>query len=238
MAEFFRRVEKKYILTQNQYILLQKWIQEKMMEDYHGKSTICNIYFDTNQYDFIRRSIEKPIFKEKIRLRSYNIPQNRDDPVYLEVKRKYEGIVSKRRIEMTLQQAKCYLQNRPIQQGDSQVEKELNYYFRQYPLQPSMFISYLRRSYYDKENNDLKITLDSHLLARNKELTWEKGIFGDFLLDQEKYLMEIKTLGAMPLWLTKIITDNRIYPCCFSKYGKAFVNLILKTNRKEKEKVI
>lgn len=111
MADFFRRVEKKYMINQNQYLSLKEAIQNKMIEDEHGKSTICNIYFDTGQFELIRHSITKPVFKDKVRLRSYNIPTE-NSKIYLEIKRKYDGVVSKRRIEMTLKDYYNYIQKK------------------------------------------------------------------------------------------------------------------------------
>lgn len=122
MADFFRRVEKKYIITKNQYLMLKEAIKDKMTEDEHGKSTICNIYFDTEQYELIRHSITKPVYKDKIRLRSYNIP-TLESKIYLEIKRKSEGVVSKRRIEMTLNDFYEHLENVNNESENSQVKR-------------------------------------------------------------------------------------------------------------------
>ena len=231
MAEFFRRVEKKYILTREQYLFFKEAIKEKMIEDEHGKSTICNIYFDSNQYDLIRHSITKPVFKDKIRLRSYNIPTI-DSTVFLEVKRKYNQIVSKRRIEMKLNEFYKYLNNEESQIEESQIKKELDYYFKFYNLKPTMFLSYYRRAFYDKDNMDLRLTFDSHVLARNYDLELEKGNYGVHILEKNKYIMEIKTLGAIPMWFVKLLNQLQIVPCGFSKYGEAYTQLVLNAEQK------
>lgn len=235
MVGFFRRKEKKYILTRDQYLFFKEAIKEKMIEDEHGKSTICNIYFDTEQFDLIRHSITKPIFKDKVRLRSYNIP-TLENNVFLEIKRKYDGVVSKRRIVMTLKQFYGYI-NKKIKFEDNQVKKELDYYFEHYKLKPTMFLSYYRRAYYDKENRDFRLTFDSHILARDYDLVLEKGNYGTHILEKNKYIMEIKTLGAIPMWFVKLLNELQICPCGFSKYGEAYTQLILK-NKKEEEKKI
>ncbi|MGN1327939.1 MAG: VTC domain-containing protein [Clostridia bacterium] len=231
MADFFRRVEKKYVITKKQYLSLKNVIQDKMVEDEHGKSTICNIYFDTEQYDLIRHSITKPIYKDKIRLRSYNIP-TRDTITYLEIKRKYYDIVSKRRIQAPLNDFYQYFKgNKKLE--ESQVKKELDYYFLHYNLKPTMFVSYQRRAYYDKENRDFRLTFDSNILARDYDLKIEKGNYGDLILDKEKYIMEVKTLGAMPIWFVEILNKLNVCPCGFSKYGEAYTQLILNKNNKK-----
>lgn len=234
MVGFFRRIEKKYILTREQYLFFKEAIKEKMIEDEHGKSTICNVYLDTGQFDLIRHSITKPIFKDKVRVRSYNIP-TLDSNVFLEIKRKYEGVVSKRRIQMTLSQFYEYI-NKENKIEENQVKRELDYYFEHYNLIPTMFLSYYRRAYYDKENRDFRLTFDSHILARTYDLELEKGNYGIHILEENKYIMEVKTLGAIPMWFVKLINEAQIGPCGFSKYGEAYTQLSLK-NKKEEEKI-
>ena len=230
MAEIFRRVEKKYIINKEQYLNLKEILNEKMIEDEHGKSTICNIYFDTGQFDLIRNSIEKPYYKDKVRLRSYNIP-NLESSVFLEIKKKCGGIVGKRRIQMLLKDYYEYINNHSEINENKQVIKELNYYFQFYHLKPTMFLSYYRRAYYEKDNRDLRITFDSNIVARDYDLQLEKGNYGENILEKDKYIMEIKTLGAMPMWLVKKLNELNIRPGSFSKYGKAYEDFILDFNQ-------
>lgn len=228
MADIFRRVEKKYIITKQQYLFIKKMIEDKMIEDEHGKSTICNIYLDTENYDLIRHSISKPIFKDKIRLRSYNVPKI-DSEVYLEIKRKFNGVVGKRRIKLKLEEFYDYTINKDVI-SNTQIKKELDYYFNFLKLKPTMFLSYKRRAFYDKENRDFRLTFDSEIIAREYDLNLEKGIYGSNIFEKDKYIMEIKTLGAIPIWFVRILTELKICPCGFSKYGEAYTQLILKAN--------
>lgn len=229
LAEVFRRVEKKYIMTREQYLAIKEMLSEKMIEDSHGKSTICNLYFDTNEYELIRHSITKPIYKDKVRLRSYNLP-TLDSKVYLEIKRKYEGVVSKRRIEMTLNDYYNFEEANDLYEN-KQILNELNYYFQFYKLKATMFLSYFRRAFYAKDNMGFRVTFDSNIIARNYDLKIENGIYGDYILDKDKYIMEIKILDAIPLWFVKILDQFNISPCGFSKYGEAYTKLILKENK-------
>ena len=226
MAEFFKRVEKKYILNQNQYQILKEILNSKMIEDEHGESTICNIYFDTEDYELIRHSITKPIFKDKIRLRSYNVPTQADN-VFLEIKRKYDKVVSKRRITMKL--SDYYKMN--LNNPKEQIEKELAYYFKFYKLTPKVYLSYLRTAYYDKEDKGFRITFDSNIIARTYDLKLESGSYGESILPKGQYIMEIKTLNSIPLWLVKYLNDLKIVPGSFSKYGEAYTQLILERDR-------
>ena len=234
MPDIFRRVEKKYIITSNQYLKVRDRIKKYTVEDQYGKSTICNIYFDNNNYDLIRHSIEKPIYKDKIRIRSYNTPTLNTN-VYLEVKKKYDGVVGKRRIEMKLSEFYEYMKNIEISNiQNQQIYRELRYYFQYMNLMPKMYISYERRAFYEKEDNNFRITFDNNILAREYELRLEKGSYGENILPINNYIMEIKTLGAMPMWCVKMLDELEIAPCGFSKYGEGYTQLILNTNNKEK----
>ena len=233
MSEFFKRIEKKYELTTNEYIYIKNKIKEKMLEDEHGKSTILNIYFDTKNYDLIRHSISKPVYKDKIRLRSYNTP-NENSNVFLEIKRKYEGVVSKRRINMKLKDFNNFLN---VKQND-QVKKELLYYFDLYNLEPKMFLSYDRVAYFMKEDRNFRLTFDNNIIARNYDLNLERGVYGDYILDTDKYMMEVKTTGAIPMWFVRILNELNLRPCNFSKYGEAYTKLVLQNSTENKRNVI
>ena len=231
MAEIFRRVEKKYILNKEQYSKILPELKKYMNEDQYGKSTICNIYFDTEQYELIRHSITKPYYKEKIRLRSYNTPK-KEDKVYLEIKRKCDGVVGKRRIEMTLQEFIKYMEDpNSIKNVNEQIKKELDYTFKFYNLKKAMYLSYERIAYYEKDNMDFRATFDSNILARNYDLDLEKGSYGTNILDKDYYVLEIKTLGSIPLWFVKLINELGIKPGNFSKYGEAYEQLIMEKDR-------
>ena len=232
MADFFRRVEKKYIITKEQYLALKDEIKNQMIGDEFGESTICNIYFDTDQYDLIRHSISKPVYKDKVRLRSYNIPKS-NTSVYLEVKRKYEDVVSKRRVGMKLNEFYGYLNAEKDSNDKNQIKRELNYYFNYYGLIPAMYLSYHRVAYYDKDNRDFRLTFDNNIIARDYDLNLEKGSYGEPILERDKYIMEVKTLGAMPIWFVRILEKLKIVPGSFSKYGTAYTKLVLKADKKE-----
>lgn len=230
MSDIFRRVEKKYIVTKKQYEELKENILNYMIEDEHGKSTICNLYFDSDLYELISNSITKPFFKEKIRLRSYNIPK-KDSDVFLEIKRKCDGIVSKRRIQMKMKDIKEYIKNKnSIKTSNNQIKTELDYYFDKYDLKPTMYVSYDRRAYYLKNDRDFRITFDSNIKARENDLNLCSANYGTPILEPGKYIMEVKTLGTIPLWLVKKFDELKIVPCGFSKYGEAYTQLILKAN--------
>lgn len=215
----FKRVEKKYLLSKELKDEFLKRVGERIENDKYFFSTISNIYFDTFRNDLIINSIEKPIFKEKIRLRSYNNSTIQDE-VYLEVKTKYKGIVGKRRVKLVLKDFYEYLDSGKY--IDSQIMRELDYYFKYYKLKPSIFIGYDRFSYKSKDDETLRITIDSNLRSRRDNLRLDRVGDTKNYFDEDTYIMEIKTLNAMPLWLSKTLSDLSIFPVSFSKYGSIY----------------
>ncbi|PHV69351.1 molecular chaperone [Sporanaerobium hydrogeniformans] len=222
----FKRVEKKYLLTADKYEQLLEAIEPYMMRDEYGEHTIGNIYYDTATYELISRSIEKPKYKEKLRLRSYGIP-NKQDKVYLELKKKYKGTVFKRRISLTLEEAERYLEKGIRPQKENQILKELDYFIAFYKPSPKVYIAYDRTAYFGKEDNAIRITFDHNIRSRQYALNLGAGTQGEMILNKDQYLMEIKVTGAIPMWLTRILSRLEIYPSSFSKYGTIYKESIL-----------
>lgn len=223
----FKRYEKKYLLSEMTYKLLRQRLRDKMNVDQYGKITICNIYFDTPSRELIRTSLEGPLYKEKLRLRSYGTPKSGDDTVFIELKKKYKGVVYKRREKLNLRAAESYLYDSKNVGQSSQVMKEIDWFKKFYQgLEPAMYISYDRVALYGVEDSEVRITFDSNILWREEELRLEKGIWGNELLKRGEQLMEIKIPGVMPLWLSQILDDLKIYPASFSKYGKGYTESI------------
>lgn len=216
----FKRVEQKYLLTKEQYTKLFEMIKDNIEKNKYFEATMCNLYFDTDNNDLIINSIEKPPYKHKIRLRSYGVPTLEDD-VFLEVKSKYKSIVGKRRIKLKLKDFYEFYENN-VYDKKSQIMKELAYLFNLYDLKPSYFIYYDRKSYMGKEDENLRITVDSNLRSRKTDLSLELGDWGKLYFTEESYIMEIKTLDSMPLWLTRSLSNLKIYPVSFSKYGSIY----------------
>ncbi len=225
MIETFRRCEKKFLMNEKQYKEFMKRINNKVNKDKFYKSTICNIYFDTDNYDLIINSIEKPIYKEKIRLRSYNVP-NLNDIVFLEIKKKYKGIVGKRRIKLKLCDFYKYMKHGVIPNCNNQIMSEIDFAFKKYKLKPVMFLAYDRFSYYDKLDKNFRITIDSNIRSREDDLNLEKGDAGKLYFKEKMYVMEAKALDAYPLWFIKILSDLKIYSTSFSKYGNIYLKKI------------
>ncbi len=229
----FKRHELKYLLSHEQRQMIESALAEYMIPDEYGESTICNLYYDTPDYRLIRRSIEKPIYKEKLRMRSYG-RATEDKIVFLELKKKYKGIVYKRRISLDYEQAREYTDCGGPLPENSQIAKEINYFCKFYKnLSPAVYLCYDRTAYFSATDRDLRITFDRNIMWRQEKLDLSVKPYGEQLLSDGQSLMEIKAAGAMPLWLVDLLNKGGIRRTSFSKYGTAY-GVILKNKLDER----
>lgn len=226
----FKRYELKYMLTDGQKARLFQLMSRYMKADRYPKSTIRNVYFDTYSYRLIRRSIEHPPYKEKLRLRSYERARP-DSAVFVELKKKYDHVVYKRRLFMTEDMATEWISRGAPIPCNTQIGREIEYFKSFYGgLLPRVFLSYDREAFVACDGSDLRITLDTNILARTNELSLACDPGGEELLEDGLTLMEIKTSGAIPLWLCRFLSREGIYKTSFSKYGTAYKKLIFNTS--------
>lgn len=221
----FKRYEIKYLLTKRQRDAVLEAMLPYMKLDGFGHTTIRNIYFDTDNYRLARHSIEKPVYKEKLRIRSYKQPEAQDQ-VFVELKKKYEEVVYKRRESLSwLETLEWIAKGTPFPKA-AQIGNEIDYFFRFYEtLKPKVFLSYEREAFYSLDGSDFRVTFDENIFARQEELSLSGGVWGERLIDEGYVLMELKTPGAIPLWMTKELTREKIFKTSFSKYGMAYKKL-------------
>lgn len=221
----FRRYEKKYFLSPRQQEQLLRRIAPYIKEDAFGSYTICNIYYDTPDWRLIRASLEKPAYKEKLRVRSYGVPTEMDR-VFVELKKKFDGVVYKRRITTEVPQVE------PLLCGSTEVKcqigREIQWFQRQNRTRPRVFIGYDRLAFAGQEDPQLRLTFDTDLRWRDTQLDLCMGDWGAPILQGEDILMELKLPEACPLWLTHALTEVGAFPTSFSKYGTCYKEHILK----------
>ena len=223
----FKRWELKYQMTKWQRDALLKAMEGHLKLDRYGHSTIRNIYFDTDTFRLVRRSIEKPLYKEKLRVRSYG-QATADSPVFVELKKKYDSVVYKRRLALPHRAAMDALEGgRPLP-VDSQIGREIEAFRRFYgpSLKPAMFLSYEREAYFPVDGTDFRLTLDENILWRTEDMNLGGYVWGSRVLEGDTVLMELKTPGGIPLWMVRFLSQQRIYQTSFSKYGTAYQQLI------------
>jgi len=220
----FRRYEQKYLLTPEQYGAVKRGMASYMKPDAHPVYTICNIYYDTENYDLIRASLEKPVYKEKLRLRSYGIPGNRD-PAFAEIKKKFDGVVFKRRVAMQSMDASRWLSGKRSGDG-TQISREIDWFLQFYRPQPKVFLAYDREAFAAADGGELRITFDTDIRVRSNDLDLRFGDYAVPLLKTEQILMEIKSPGAAPLWLAPLLSAAGVFPTSFSKYGTYYKEFV------------
>lgn len=225
MQLVFNRVEQKYKINEKQYKEILKRLPKNIKMDQYGLYTICNIYYDTQDDELIQKSLEKPAYKEKIRVRSYGIPKI-DSKVFLEIKKKCNGIVNKRRIQLPLKEVYDYVEKGIEPNKSSQIVNELNYFLQKYNLSKKIFIAYDREAFFDENDDGFRLTFDRNIRSRDEDVRLENGDYGVNLLNKGEFIMELKANGAIPMWLVNILSDLKIYPTSFSKYGEIYKNSV------------
>ena len=223
----FERREIKYRITAAQRAALEAAVGTRMSPDVHGDSTICNIYYDTPDYRLIRASLEKPAYKEKLRLRSYGVAVPGGE-VFLELKKKYKGIVYKRRITLPEDAAGEFIAGRAPLGEHGQIGREIEYFAAFYaPLLPAVHLSYERRAWFSREEPDLRITFDKNIRFRREDVSLTLPAGGQRILPESESLLEIKTAQSLPLWLAAQLDALGIFRSTFSKYGEAYKAILI-----------
>lgn len=218
----FKRYELKYMMNRQQKENILQSMEAYMKLDQYGRTTIRNIYYDTDTYRLIRRSLESPAYKEKLRVRSYG-PANGDTPVFVELKKKYQHVVYKCRLSCPESEVIKYFDSGKPLPDHSQIGNEIRYFWKYYQtLHPTVFLSYEREAYDSLDGSDFRVTFDENILYREKDLSLESAVYGTSILEEGQILMEIKTSGGIPLWMCEALTKNRLYKTSFSKYGTAY----------------
>lgn len=230
--EVFNRQEIKYLLSDDDKNALLEIIGTYMDSDPYNKDgkpyTICNLYLDTSSDELILKSLEKPVYKEKIRLRSYGTAAA-TDTVYLESKKKFDGVVTKRRTAFLLKDAYKYIEDGTVpsfEKQNKQVMREIDYIMKMYKLSPRVYISYDRLAYFEKNNSDFRLTIDRNIQTRRSDLRLEIPSYGEQLLPEGKWLLEAKAFKAFPLWFVRFLSNRKIYSTSFSKYGAEYKKYI------------
>lgn len=223
----FKRYELKYMLTFEQKERILRAMEPYMALDDYGRTVIRNIYFDTDHYRLVRHSIEGLGYKEKLRIRSYDKAEP-ESAVFVELKKKYQSIVYKRRVSLPEETAmKWALGERPCPEK-TQISQEIDYFLAYYEtLHPVVFLSYEREAFYAKDQSDFRVTFDDTILGRREDLSLKTEAYGTLLLPENMTLMEVKCSNGIPMWLVHILSKERIYKTSFSKYGTAYETIIL-----------
>lgn len=223
----FQRYEKKFLLTGGQYDELMRHLGQWMVEDEYGLHTICNIYYDTDTYDLVRASIERPPYKEKFRLRSYGI-LSEDGMLFAEIKKKFDGVVYKRRVLARPHEIQEFLNGASLPDEDRQIQREIQWFLHTHSLSPKVFIGYERRAYTGREDSGIRITFDRDIRWRTEDLDLRVRTEGSPVLDDGNIVMEVKLPRAAPLWLAGLLSGLHIYSVSFSKYGTCYQKYLAK----------
>lgn len=216
----FMRHESKYLVPAEKFDAFWTELEPCVEPDTFFESKVCSLYYDSDSYELIRASLDKPVYKEKLRLRSYGVPE-RDGTIFVELKKKYKGIVYKRRVQLSELSAMDWIAGGEMP-GDGQIIRETDWVIRHRKLYPKVYIACDRLAYRGREDSELRITFDRSIRWRDTDLMLSAGDFGEELLRDGQRLMEIKMPGSAPLWLSRLLSKHGIFPTSFSKYGTCY----------------
>ena len=219
----FKRYELKYLITKEQKQRILRAAAPYMARDQYGRTLIRNIYFDTDSFLLVRRSIERPVYKEKLRIRSYGTSET----AFVELKKKYESIVYKRRLSLPADAAMDWIAGKTPCPEDTQIAREIGYFLSYYKgLSPKVLLTYEREAFYAFEDSAFRVTFDDNILCRETDVSLRAPVGGGPLLGEDRALMEIKCAGGLPLWMVRVLSEEKIYKTSFSKYGTAYQKYI------------
>lgn len=231
-ANTFKRREMKFLLNEEQCCRIKKAISELVTEDEFGPHTIMNIYLDNRNNDLIRKSLGKPLYKEKVRLRCYGTAAGDDSEAFLEIKKKFRGLTYKRRLNGTYRELFEYINGGEPPKNQGQVFEEVDFLIKKMLLKPKIVICYDREAYYGNNDREFRLTLDGNIRYRRNNLDFRNGSDGIFLSTQPFRVLEVKSVGAIPLEIVKILSELKIYHGSFSKYGSIYSSEVAKKFQK------
>lgn len=233
----FERKEKKYVLDEETLARFMQLVGDRFGDDQYAHSTISSLYYDTPQFSMINRSIEKPLYKEKLRIRCYDVPSD-EAGVFVELKKKFKGIVYKRRIRMSIEGGQAYLEGTPysaasllgsaLEAKDMDMIKQQNIreidacLSRHGNIAPAIMIIVERHSIRSNDGSNIRITFDRNARWRAHNLRFDEGFQGTPIFSDDTVIMEVKALGTYPLWLVHALDQVGAYPVSCSKVGLAY----------------
>jgi hypothetical protein len=226
----FKRYEKKYLISKEKLDeILPVLLQYMDLDEYclgGNEYRIYSIYYDTVNHDVIRQNSSKPRYKEKMRLRSYYDKKDPEDKIFMEIKKKSNKVGNKRRIKLKIKEVDPFVNEGILPETkdylSAQVAKELQYYFTCNRVAPARYVQYARLALFGKDNRDFRMTFDRNVRTRRCNFQFGESKEDELLLPDDMYIMEIKILGAMPLWLTHMLSEHQLYSRGFSKYGSKY----------------
>lgn len=221
ITKVFERWEKKYLISRDKCFEIRRALLECMDEDEFGLSTVCSLYYDTDDFRLIYNSIEKPLYKEKFRLRCYGVPDD-DTQVFAEIKKKYDGIVYKRRVTAPYHEMMEFINGAHELERDIQIQREIRYMLARTKIHPACYVAYDRYALKDREGRDVRITFDLNARFRTYDLDLMKGDHGTPIEDNDLCIMEMKLGQGAPMWLVDVLNRMELSPGTYSKYGTVY----------------
>ena len=227
----FARVEKKFLITEEQHAAITAALRLRgFAVQSFGSPTVQSLYYDTPDCLLVRRSIDRPNYKEKLRLRCYGEPEG-GSAAYVEIKKKYAGVVYKRRTGLPLNDALSALRLGQMPESAGQIGREVTWFVQRWGVSPKALIIYERDAWLSAMEPELRVTFDRDIRFRDEDFDMTRPALGTSLIAANQRLMEVKIPGVWPMWLHSLLAGLGVPQTHFSKYGTAYLNYLAPSAR-------
>ena len=201
-----------------------------MTRDEYGLHTINSLYYDTVNYDLISLARRKPNYREKLRIRCYGTDYV-NAPYFLEIKKKVNKVIYKRRVDMNFYQVNDFI-NHGLLPINNSFSDELTLMEVKRILDnnvfPSVMVIYDRIALFDNLDPNFRVTFDFNMRWRKDRLNFLHDDSGSIIAPEVDVIMEVKILKSYPLWFSQLLSELKIFPQSFSKFGEVYKRYILK----------
>ncbi len=239
--DVFERKEMKYRLCATQLESLISAFETRLLPDERGITLVRSLYFDTPAHDLIARSMESPLYKEKLRLRVYGQASEPGTPAFLEIKKKFKGIVYKRRVLVSIGAAHLIIEGASLSEAlaahplndealaaealtphREQIAREIAFFIQRHDARRPSILTQCERQAFTSSDGDLRVTIDRNLSYKANPQSIADTHFAIPLIPQTEAVMELKCTHALPLWLAGELSAVCAYKQSFSKCGTAY----------------
>lgn len=242
-AYYKNRYELKYVMDWSTYFRMKKDIEVLFKKDpfgdKNGKYNVISLYYDTPALKFFQEKIDGEERRVKLRLRTYvhkdridNKRRMKQPDVFIEIKKKINKNVLKKRVYLDEKKAREFIENpslgkpfmKLVDKKGKETLREVEYLKSIFKLKPTIVVSYTRQAFVSKDNLNVRVTFDSNIRYRRRDFSLKMKGGDNYLLPPNLLVMEIKYTDYFPLWLVQLIQKYECGIRTFSKYCTGIEN--------------
>lgn len=227
IQEHFLRYEFKYILNDETRENIENELSffmhlDPFVEKFENKKYLVrSLYFDDPYNSFYYEKTDGLMHRQKFRIRTYSTNYNKDIPIMLELKGRYNNFVYKHRTSLEHNNentSDIFHLLSQLEKNDNQVSKQFIYDRYRKKIKPIMLIDYQRRAYQSKYDYEFRITFDGELYGTQTTKLFPKDDLYKRKLIDGYTIMEVKFRKHVPPWFHRIMIKYQLNRISISKY--------------------